>query len=227
MTKNNNMSLIDALKSRRSVRGFKPDLIPEDEIKELLSLAQLTPSNCNTQPWRTLLARGESCNQLRQKMSETFLNGIPSNPDFSHITKFNGDLRTRQVACAQALYAAMGIAREDRPARHAASARNFAFFDAPHVMFIGMDKTFPASIAVDIGMYAQSIMLLMTTFGIASCAQASVANYPDVIRSFFNEPDTTGILFGISFGYEDASVPANRSKTNRETLDKILNEKID
>ena len=224
MTKNKNISLINALKERRSVRGFKPERVPEQDIQEILELAQLSPSNCNTQPWRTLLASGDACTQLREQMVTAFTEGVAPNPDFPHINKFEGDLRTRQVECAQALYGAMGVAREDKLGRLAASTRNYAFFDAPHVLFIGMDREFPSTIAVDIGMYAQSIMLLMTAYGISSCAQASVSYYPDIIRSFFDEPQKTGILFGISFGYEDTSIPANQARTNRAPLSEILKE---
>ena len=131
-------------------------------------------------------------------------------------------MRNRQMECAQALYGAMGIERGDRVARMQATARNYEFFNAPHIAFICMDRQFSPAIAVDVGMYAQTLMLLMTAYGIGSCAQASVAYYPDIIREYFNEPEETGILFGISFGYEDASVDANNARTNRADLSEII-----
>ena len=85
-----------------------------------------------------------------------------------------------------------------------------------------MDRQFSPAIAVDVGMYAQTLMLLMTAYGIGSCAQASVAYYPEIVREYFNEPEETGILFGISFGYEDESVDANNARTNRADLSEII-----
>ncbi len=225
MQKNKNMTLIDAIQGRRSVRGFKPDLVPQSDIDEILSLAQLAPSNCNTQPWRVLLASGAQCQKLRQQMHSAFTQAKAMNPDFSGLPNFEGLLRQRQVACAQALYGAMGIERSDKVGRMQATARNYAFFDAPHILFIGMDKSFSPAIAVDVGMYAQTLMLLMTAYGIGSCAQASVAYYPDLVRDFFDEPESTGILFGISFGYEDESVDANQARTDRAAIDEVVTQR--
>jgi len=222
---NTEMSLNDAIRLRRSVRGFKPDPIPDNLINDILTQAQLSPSNCNVQPWGVLLASGDACNSLRDKMSHAFMHGQNMNPDFSALPKFEGPMRTRQVECAQALYGAMGIAREDRIARMKATARNYEFFGAPHVLFITMKKSFSPAIAVDVGMYAQTLMLLMTANGIASCAQASTAYYPDIVREFFNIDDETGILFGISFGYEDEQHDANQARTTRAPLDEIVTRK--
>ena len=219
------MALIDAIKNRRSVRGFKPDLVPQADIDEILNLAQRSPSNCNTQPWRVLLASGEQCNEVRNKIHDAFMKGQAMNPDFSALPKFEGLLRDRQVACAQALYGAMGIERGDKVGRMQATARNYEFFDAPHIMFIGMQRDFSPAIAVDVGMYAQTLMLLMTAYGIGSCAQASVSYYPDIIRSFFDEPDSTGILFGISFGYENTEIDANAAHTDRADLNEVVEQK--
>jgi len=222
MDKNKNMTLIDAIRQRRSVRGFKPDLVPQSDIDEILALAQLAPSNCNTQPWRVMLASGAQCNALRAQMHDAFMQAKPMNPDFSGLPNFEGLLRQRQVSCAQALYGAMGIERGDKVGRMQATARNYAFFDAPHILFVGMDKSFSPAIAVDVGMYAQTLMLLMTAYGLGSCAQASAAYYPNLVRDFFNEPDSTGILFGISFGYEDEQVAANKARTDRAPLDEVI-----
>lgn len=216
------MSLIDSIHTRRSVRGFKPDLVPKPLLEQIFNDAQLAPSNCNVQPWRTLLASGEACNEIRNQLHSAFMKGQSMNPDFEGLPKFEGVQRTRQIECAQALYGAMNIERGDRIGRMKATARNYEFFNAPHIVFIGMNRQFSPAIAVDVGMYAQTLMLLMTANGIGSCAQASVAYYPDIVRSFFGEPEDTGILFGISFGYEDESIDANRARTNRAPLDEIV-----
>jgi nitroreductase len=59
---------------------------------------------------------------------------------------------------------------------------------------------------------------VMTSFGIGSCAQGSMRYYPQDVRDLFGEPDSTAILCGISFGYEDESVAANRTRVGRESL---------
>lgn len=217
-----NVSLIDAIQQRRSVRGFTQEQVPSETINEILSLAQQSPSNCNVQPWRVLMASGEQCDQLRDKLKQAFVSGTTMNPDFSALPKFEGAMRERQMDCAHALYGAMGIERSDRPGRLEATARNYEFFDAPHVLFITMKRDFSPSIAVDVGMYAQTLMLLMNAYGIGSCAQASTAYYPDIVREFFDEPQENGILFGISFGYEDKTVAANKASTGRADITEVV-----
>ncbi|MCH2357309.1 MAG: nitroreductase family protein, partial [Pseudomonadales bacterium] len=74
------------------------------------------------------------------------------------------------------------------------------------------------TVAVDVGMFAQTLMLTMVAFGLHSCPMGTMRNYPDMIRAAFDIQDDTKILFGISFGYEDTSVPANATRTSRDDI---------
>ena len=164
------------------------------------------------------VASGAMRDELRHRMVEHVTKGDPIQPDFEHLPNFEGVYRKRQVDCAVELYNNMGIARDDREGRARASLRNFELFDAPHVAFIGMERQFGVTVALDVGMYIQTLMLVMTSFGIGSCAQGSMRYYPQDVRDLFGEPDSTAILCGISFGYEDQSVAANRTRVGREPL---------
>ena len=212
------MSLAEALRERRSVRGYRPEPVPQAVLDEVFGLAQLAPSNCNIQPWKVFVASGAMRDELRHRMVEHVTKGDPIQPDFEHLPNFEGVYRKRQVDCAVELYNNMGIARDDREGRARASLRNFELFDAPHVAFIGMERQFGVTVALDVGMYIQTLMLVMTSFGIGSCAQGSMRYYPQDVRDLFGEPDSTAILCGISFGYEDQSVAANRTRVGREPL---------
>ena len=44
--------LLECIKTRRSIRKFKPVTITKDQIKVILEAAMLSPSGCNTRPWR-------------------------------------------------------------------------------------------------------------------------------------------------------------------------------
>ena len=213
------LSLADALRSRRSVRGFLDKPVPEETLKAIFELAQLAPSNCNIQPWKVFVASGEVRDELRRRMVEKVTAGVPMEPDFEpNAGKFSGVYRQRQVDCAVELYNNMGIARDDKPGRMRAQLRNFELFDAPHVVFIGMEREFGPTVALDVGMYIQSLMLAMTAHGVGSCAQGSMRYFPNDVREIFGEPASTAILVGISFGYEDPDVAANRTRVGRAPL---------
>jgi F420 biosynthesis protein FbiB-like protein len=51
------MSFQDFLRSRRSVRRFKPDPIPDSVIERILTTATYAPSAHNLQPWRFVLIK--------------------------------------------------------------------------------------------------------------------------------------------------------------------------
>lgn len=212
------MSLETALRERRSVRGYKPDPVPEAVLQQVFELAQLAPSNCNIQPWQVFVASGSTRDELKKRMVERAMSGAPVNPDFEHLPSFDGVYRKRQVDCAVELYNNMGIGRDDKVGRMRATLRNFELFDAPHVCFIGMDKSFGVTVALDVGMYIQSLMLVMTAHGIGSCAQGSMRYYPDDVREVFGVGENTAILLGISFGYEDEAVAANKTRVGRAPL---------
>ena len=110
------------------------------------------------------------------------------------------------------------VDRDDKEGRLRAIVRNFEFFDAPYIAFLGMNPAFGTTVALDVGMYAQSLMLTMVAFGLHSCPMGTMRNYPDMVRDAFDIQDETKILFGLSFGYEDTAVAANKTRTEREPV---------
>lgn len=215
---NPTISLVDSITSRRSIRGFLPKPVSQQTLEQVFQLAQQAPSNCNTQPWKVFVASGATKDKLRDQFVARQQQGVAGNPDFEYVSRWEGEYRQRQVDCAVALYNEMGIARDDKAGRLHAVQRNFELFDAPHIVFLGMDKNFGSTIALDVGIYAQTLMLAMHAFGIGSCAMGSMRAYPDLVREAFDLDDNVGILLGISFGYEDPEVDANRTRTVREPL---------
>ena len=84
----------------------------------------------------------------------------------------------------------------------------------PHAIAAGGRRR----VAIDVGIYLQTLMLTMTAHGIACCPQGALRDHPDLVRAHFNAPEEIGILCGMSFGYEDDAVPANRTRTTRSPL---------
>jgi nitroreductase len=53
------MDLTEAIRTRRSIRAYKPTPVPEDALKEVLNAARLAPSADNAQPWKMVVVRDE------------------------------------------------------------------------------------------------------------------------------------------------------------------------
>ncbi len=212
------MNINSLLNERHSCRAFLDKPVPAETLEQIFALAQRAPSNCNVQPWQTLVVSGEQKDALSQALVHAVMQQQPPNPDFNWAIAYQNEHRERQFGSANALYGAMGIAREDKRARQMAMLRNWQFFDAPHVAIFTMDKYLDIMGAVDMGIYAQSLSLIMQQHGISNCMQGALGQFPDPIREMFGLPEERGVLFGMSFGYADPDAPANQVRTTREDL---------
>jgi nitroreductase len=206
---------------RKSARAFRPDPVDQATLDSVFEASLRAPSNCNTQPWQVHVASGEVIEKLRASLPEQFGTGNFS-IDFPYDGVYEGVYKERQYAAAQALYDAMGIAREDKQRRQVAFMRNFTFFDAPHVAFLFLPEPFGLREACDLGMYAQTLMLSMVAHGLACCPQTALSFQADQIREALGVDASDKLLFGISFGYEDADAPANTCRTDRGSLGDIV-----
>ncbi len=210
-----------AIFNRRSVRGYLKKSVPKKIINNIFTIAQRAPSNANIQPWYVYVASGETKKKIENQLVAKIKKNIPTNSDYDYPKnfKFNMSYLRRQVECAKELYDNMGVARDDKVARANAYLRNYKMYDAPHVCFIGMYEKFGPAVAIDVGGYIQTLMLAMNSYGVSSCAQATLRNYPNIIRKEFNIDKSIKILVGISFGYEDKSVLANKTRVSRDNID--------
>ncbi len=211
----------ELIKARRSVRAFKPVAADQACLESIFSLAQNTPSNCNTQPWQVVVASGDKLEQLRQALPEAMMSGSLS-LDFPFEGKYEGVYRERQHGSAQILYEALGIDRADKAARAQAMMQNYRFFGAPHAAFLFIPEHFGIREAADIGMYAQSLMLSITAHGLASCPQTALSFQADTIRDILGIDSHLKLLFGISFGYEDTDAPANKARVPKAPLQECV-----
>ena len=51
------MNVLEAIETRRSVRKYRPEPIPDGDLRKILKAAQLAPSAGNKQPWRFVVVR--------------------------------------------------------------------------------------------------------------------------------------------------------------------------
>lgn len=211
-------SFESVINDRRSVRGYLPEPVPQDLIKKIFTLAQKTPSNCNTQPWIVHVVSGDKLETLRKTLPENARQG-KLDLDFPYNGKYEGAYRDRQYDAANQMYNALDVPREDKEKRQEIFLRNYAFFGAPHVAFLFLPEPFGLREAADVGMYAQSLMLALTANGLGSCPQTSLGFHADTVRNVLGIDERYKLLFGISFGYEDPENPVNNARTGRAELE--------
>jgi nitroreductase len=78
------MSLVDAIYQRRSVRGYLDKEVPRETLERIFEIAQQAPSNCNVQPWKVYVASGELKKRLSAEMVRRTAEGVAPNPDYPY-----------------------------------------------------------------------------------------------------------------------------------------------
>lgn len=54
------MEISDAIKTRRSIRSFKKDPVPDELIKQIIEAGALAPSSHNTQAWEFIIIKDKT-----------------------------------------------------------------------------------------------------------------------------------------------------------------------
>lgn len=209
----------EAVERRTSVRAFLPDPIPDQTIREVLTLARRAPSSSNTQPWHVAVVSGAARDGLSAAVLAEARAGRRQERELTHAGKnIDPVYFERMVDCGKRLYRAAGIERHEKERRFEFALRNWRFFDAPHVMFFSMPRCVGTAYVVDIGVLLQTVMLLLTERGIASCPQGDLSAYPDITRRFASIPAENLIVCGLSFGRADPASALNALDMPRAPL---------
>lgn len=213
------MNTIDALKARKSTRAFLNKEVEKDKIESLLTAAGHAPSGVNTQPWQVAVITGQSKINLQTKIESAFRSGDLGKADYAYYPdQWVSPYKDRRKECGLLMYTTLDIQREDKQRQQDQWAANYRCFDAPVMMLFFIDSIMQTGSYIDYGMFLQSLMLAATDQGLATCPQASLADYPDIIKAELGYPQDTVLLCGISLGYEDNEAVVNSYRTPREDV---------
>jgi len=217
------MNVYDAIASRRSVREFLDRPVASEVIRRVLQAALRAPSGGNLQPWHFHVVGGERLRELKDIMRRR----VREAPDGEgaeydiYPRELVSPYRDRRFAMGEALYAHLGIPRENKAARRQWFARNFQFFGAPLALFCTVDRRMGPPQWSDLGMVLQSVMLLLRAEGLDSCAQECWAIYPKTIGGFLNLPAERMLFTGMSIGHADRDQPLDALVTERAPLAEV------
>ena len=210
------MDVGHAIAERRSVRGFLDRAVPCDLLESLAVRAARAATGGNLQPWHVDIVMGEAIAGLKATMAGKLARGESETPAYAiYPPALAAPYTDRRAAIGEAMYAHIGIPRDDRAGRRAWFARNFQFFGAPAAYFMTVDRGMGPPQWSDLGMYLQNLMLLAVEAGLATCPQECWAMYPDTVATVIQTPAERMLFCGVAIGYEDAAEPANRTRSER------------
>ncbi len=213
-------TVTEAVLARRSTRAFLDRPVALETVKEILDIAARAPSGGNLQPWHVDVLAGAALADLKDRVRA----GLAANPrgEGTEFPVYPPGLtepwRGRRFASGEQLYAALGIPREDRPARLRQFARNFELFGAPVGLFFSIPRHFGPPQWAHLGMFLQNVMLLAGERGLATCAQEAWALAHKTVGAVLGLPEERMLYCGMALGYADESHAINGWRTEREPL---------
>jgi nitroreductase len=214
------MQVSEALNSRFTCRAFLPTPVPQTTVEAILAGAARTPSGGNFQPWWVWALAGAELASLKRIVGEKIAGGQLIDGDFEYLI-YPADKEpyaTRRFLNGEAMYRAIGVARDDAPGRMAQYRRNFEFFGAPVGLFLAIDRTMLQGQWADLGMYLQSVMLLAREHGLHTAAIEGWSLFHRTVRGFIGLPDELMLFCGLALGHADLDAPVNRVRAARAPL---------
>lgn len=218
----NHLTMLNTIMdTRHSCRGFLLDAVPRADVEAIVATAQKVPSWCNAQPWQLIVTDKAATDAFRTALYQHALTSAPA-PDLPWPRAYEGVYDTRRRTCGFQLYDAVGVRKEDRPARAAQMMENFNLFGAPHVAIVTTPEALGPYGMLDCGGFISAFTVAAAAMGVSSIAQAAVAEHAPFVRGHFDIGADRHILCAISFGYADPDHPANGFRTDRATPNDVV-----
>lgn len=217
------VDIAEAIRTRKSIRDFKPDPVPKKVLREILEIAARAPSAENSQPWEFTVLAGEVLDNVRQANIKKLHARAPYHPDLHNEGWPKGSIyRQRQVGIAKQIFQLMEIAREDKEKRMHWMERGFRYFNAPAAIIISVDQLvhYPRPL-FDIGAVTQNICLAALQYGLGTCILNQGISYPEVLNKLAGIPASKRIMISIALGYPNWDFPANKVVSTREPVENI------
>lgn len=218
------LSVSAAMASRRSIRAFQDAPVDAALLREIMAKAQRAPSGGNVQPWHVAVVTGDALAKLINSVQQAMMSGggIADGEYVIYPPGLPEPYMARRYGVAHAMYDAMGIERSDRMARNMAMAQNFTGFGAPVVAFVHCPRFMGPPQWADMGIYLQSLMLLLREAGLDSCPQEAWSIYGKQVRDALAIGDDHIVYAGLAIGWRDAAAPVNNFGVDRAPLDEVV-----
>ena len=169
--------IIEIIKTRRSVREYKEDAIPDEDIEFLIDCARFAPTGFNAQPWKFMVVKNKDTKrEISERGKKTLLPMIEPVKDKSQkMEDFISFLKTEGTDL---------------------------FYDAP-VLVIILGNENAMTTDNDCSMAAQTMMLAAHSKGIGSCwiGAAQPALMDEGFLKELGVPDGYKVVAPLIFGY--------------------------
>ncbi|WP_390911017.1 nitroreductase family protein [Pseudosulfitobacter sp. SM2401] len=218
------MDLEQAMRERRSIRGFTDKPVERELLEEIIALANRAPSSMNTQPWHLHVLTGEPLNQVRMGNQTRMMEGVPPSREITDHGAYAGVHRDRQIEIAVQLFEAMGIERDNKEKRLDWVMRGFRQFDAPVSIVVCYDKSMEPGGTIahfDLGAVTYGLVLAAWSKGLGAVINGQGIMQSPVVREIAQIPDDQIIMTCVALGWPDEEFEANSVVSRRRPVENL------
>lgn len=188
------MSVFDLISSRRSIRKYKTDPIPDESLRKILQSGILAPSGNNRQTWKFYVVQGEKHAEMVERLKEGLDNRVKQGEDIAG-AKHSFDIMAEAPVT-------VFVFRPNRTAPWPARSQRQHFSDVVDVQSVGA--------------CIQNMVLMAEEMGIGSLWICDIFSAYEELSDWLGE--STEMIAAVSFGLADEHPAARKRKSFDEVV---------
>jgi nitroreductase len=222
------MDIDEAIRTRRSIRAYKPDPMPRNVLEKIVDTCQWAASDSNTQPWEFAIVGAAEMKELKARIIEK----IEAKEREQRETPF---LRMPEPYAKRAVDNRTVVnsyvfppGTEDLDNKMKAHGRKGAiFYDALNAIIVYTDKSLGIGdfteinignmAMMNIGIMAQTVCLAALSHGLGTCIMGP--RWTGLLRQRLGISESKAILLSVAIGYPDFEARINNFPRARLPLD--------
>ena len=213
------MDSFTAMQQRRSARAYLDKPVARAEIEEIFNYAGRAPSAINLQPWEYVVVYGQEKDRLVRRLLKVHAERqVPCGPGTSTRPP---EIFTRRSRAASDLMEPR-VAETGQALNRFVEEGSCSFYGAPTAIIVTIDRLFPKTRYLDLGLSVSYLLLAAEAIGLGTCPIGLITAYAADIADVLSIPENKEIVLGIALGYADESSPVNKFKTGRADQTEIL-----
>ena len=204
------LTVWEAIKTRRSIRRFAPDDVPDEMVNQMLEAARLAPSASNRQPWRFLVVRDKETRKELSRicLEQRFIEEAPV------VIVCFGDFERYSDAARKKR-------RQESVDSGTASTASGRFADPQFIAYIDSLPVPPREqlvrpVVANTYIAIEHLVLMATALGLGTCWVGAFDN--SEISRLFGLGDTVLPVAVVPVGYPAGKIPPPRPRLSVEEI---------
>jgi nitroreductase len=217
------MEITEAIRTRRSIRSYRPEPVPVEVLKEIIETCQWAGSFMNTQPWEFAVLGGEVMKEWKRCLVRQFeaneLGEREIYPEMPLPEPYAQRAEAFRANIDNLMFPPGTENLEEK--RHEYTISGIQVRDAPNAIAVATEKRFVNSTLpmIAVGIIVQSVCLAAMSYGLGTCVMGRPVENPRMLREMLGIPESKAIPCVIAIGYPDFMAPINSLVRQRAPLD--------